>query len=57
MSLPVRSTRAAIAFLTRIPVGDELATDNESRWAPAYFQLVGAGVSQAAALAHMLRFP
>ncbi|MBW2241936.1 MAG: adenosylcobinamide-GDP ribazoletransferase [Deltaproteobacteria bacterium] len=57
MSLPVRATRAAIAFLTRVPVGSEPISDEESLWAPAYFPLVGAGVGLAAAIVHMSSFP
>lgn len=57
MSLPLRATRAAIAFLTRVPVGEVPVTDEESLWAPAYFPLVGAGLGCATALVHVSSFP
>ncbi len=38
---PVRALRAALVFLTRIPVGGFPYSDDEWRWAPAYFPLVG----------------
>jgi adenosylcobinamide-GDP ribazoletransferase len=41
-SLSVRSVRAAFVFLTRVPVGGTPYTDDEWRWAPAHFPLVGA---------------
>jgi adenosylcobinamide-GDP ribazoletransferase len=39
---PLRATRAAFVFLTRIPVGGFPYTDDEFRWAPAFFPVVGA---------------
>jgi adenosylcobinamide-GDP ribazoletransferase len=41
---PVRATRAAFIFLTRIPVGGFPYSDDEWRWAPAFFPLVGLAV-------------
>lgn len=38
---PVRPLRAAFVFLTRVPVGGFPYTDDEWRWAPAFFPLVG----------------
>jgi adenosylcobinamide-GDP ribazoletransferase len=38
---PVRALRAAFVFLTRIPVGGFPYTDDEWRWAPAFFPVVG----------------
>jgi adenosylcobinamide-GDP ribazoletransferase len=38
---PLRAVRAAFVFLTRIPVGGFPYTDDEWRWAPAWFPLVG----------------
>jgi len=38
---PVRALRAAFVFLTRIPVGGFPYSDDEWRWAPAFFPLVG----------------
>jgi len=38
---PLRALRAAFIFLTRIPVGGFPYVDDEWRWAPAYFPLVG----------------
>lgn len=43
-----RSVRAAFVFLTRIPVGGFPYTDDEWRWAPAHFPLVGAVVGAVA---------
>lgn len=45
---PLRSLRASFAFLTRVPVGGFPYSDDEWRWAPAYFPLVGAVVGAAA---------
>jgi adenosylcobinamide-GDP ribazoletransferase len=38
---PVRGVRAAVVFLTRVPVGGFPYTDADWRWAPAHFPLVG----------------
>ena len=38
---PVRAARAAFVFLTRIPVGGFPYSDDEWRWAPAFFPFVG----------------
>ena len=38
---PLRAARAAFVFLTRIPVGGFPYSDDEWRWAPAFFPLVG----------------
>ena len=38
---PVRGVRAAVVFLTRLPVGGFPYTPDEWRWAPAHFPLVG----------------
>jgi adenosylcobinamide-GDP ribazoletransferase len=37
----VRGVRAAFVFLTRVPVGGFPYTDDEWRWAPAHFPIVG----------------
>jgi adenosylcobinamide-GDP ribazoletransferase len=42
--------RAAIAFLTRIPVGAGPITQVELRWAPAAFPLIGGALGAASAL-------
>lgn len=57
MSLPLRATRAAVVFLTRIPVGGGAYSEEEWRWAPGFFPLVGAAVGLAAAAVHMASFP
>jgi adenosylcobinamide-GDP ribazoletransferase len=41
--------RAAFVFLTRIPVGGFPYTNEEWRWAPGYFPLVGAAIGALAA--------
>ncbi len=46
-----RGVRAAMCFLTRVPMGNVQLTDAEWRWAPAYFPLVGAGVGAVGAAA------
>jgi adenosylcobinamide-GDP ribazoletransferase len=38
---PVRGARAAFVFLTRLPVGGFPYADDDWRWAPAHFPLVG----------------
>ena len=55
MTLPaaVRGARAAVVFLTRIPLGGRYR-DADWRWAPAYFPAVGALVGVVAALAWTL---
>jgi len=55
MTLPaaLRGARAAVVFLTRIPLGGRYS-DADWQWAPAYFPLVGAAVGLAAALAWTL---
>jgi len=37
----IRAVRAAFAFLTRLPMGGCRETDEDLRWAPAHFPLVG----------------
>lgn len=44
MRSPFRATRAAVAFLTRVPVGGFPYAPEEWAWASAYFPLVGAFV-------------
>lgn len=44
MSSPLRALRAAVVFLTRVPVGGFPYTPDEWRWASAFFPLVGAAV-------------
>jgi adenosylcobinamide-GDP ribazoletransferase len=44
MTSPLRASRAAFVFLTRIPVGGFPYVAEEWRWASAYFPLVGAVV-------------
>jgi adenosylcobinamide-GDP ribazoletransferase len=51
---PVRGARAALAFLTRIPVGGFPYREADWRWAAAWFPAVGALVGGAAALAFHL---
>jgi adenosylcobinamide-GDP ribazoletransferase len=46
--LALRSLRAAFVFLTRLPVGGFPYQDDEWRWAPAFFPLVGALVGAVA---------
>jgi adenosylcobinamide-GDP ribazoletransferase len=46
--LALRSARAAFVFLTRLPVGGFPYQDDEWRWAPAHFPLVGAVVGAVA---------
>ena len=41
---PVRAARAAIVFLTRVPVGGGPYSDEEWRWSAARFPLVGAAI-------------
>jgi adenosylcobinamide-GDP ribazoletransferase len=48
---PVRGARAAVVFLTRVPVGGFPYRDADWRWAAAWFPLVGALVGSAAGLA------
>ena len=50
----VRALRAAVVFLTRIPVGGFPYRDAEWRWAAAWFPLVGALVGALAAAAAWL---
>lgn len=38
---PLRSARAAFAFLTRLPIGGHPYTEHEMSWSPAWFPLVG----------------
>ena len=42
LRLFLRSGRAAVTFLTRIPVGGFPYTDDEWRWASAWFPMIGA---------------
>jgi adenosylcobinamide-GDP ribazoletransferase len=44
MTSPLRATRAAFAFLTRVPLGGFPYEPAEWRWAPAYFPVVGAAL-------------
>ncbi len=44
---PVRALRAAFVFLTRLPVGGFPYTDDEWRWAPASFPVVGLALGTA----------
>lgn len=39
---PLGAFRAAVAFLTRVPVGAKPITQRDSAWAPAVFPLIGA---------------
>jgi adenosylcobinamide-GDP ribazoletransferase len=41
---PVAALRGAVAFLTRIPVGDQPISPRDLTWAPACFPLVGVGL-------------
>ena len=52
----MRAARAAIAFLTRIPVGGELTGEDVARGA-VFFPLVGAGVGAVAAGVALLAYP
>jgi adenosylcobinamide-GDP ribazoletransferase len=49
MTSPLRASRAAFVFLTRIPVGGFPYQPEEWRWASAFFPLVGATVGGIAA--------
>ena len=49
MTSPLRASRAAFVFLTRIPVGGFPYQPAEWRWASAFFPLVGAVVGAVAA--------
>src|SRR5206468_2954946 len=46
----LRGGRAAVTFLTRVPVGGFPFTAKEWRWCSAWFPLVGAGVGMGAAV-------
>jgi adenosylcobinamide-GDP ribazoletransferase len=50
----LRGIRAAVVFLTRVPVGGFPYRDEDWRWAPAWFPLVGAAVGALAAAAARL---
>jgi adenosylcobinamide-GDP ribazoletransferase len=52
----MRAARAAIAFLTRIPMGGELTGEDVARGA-VFFPLVGAGVGAVAAGVALLAYP
>lgn len=54
---PLRATRAAFVFLTRIPVGGRPFSAAEWRAAPAHFPAVGAAVALLAALVFALAAP
>ncbi|MEM9071152.1 MAG: adenosylcobinamide-GDP ribazoletransferase [Myxococcota bacterium] len=53
----LRGIRAAVVFLTRVPVGGFPYTTEEWRWATAHFPLVGALVGAASAVVWMLAAP
>ena len=56
MTSPLRASRAAFVFLTRIPVGGFPYVAEEWRWASAYFPLVGAVVGAfTSGVFHLLR--
>jgi adenosylcobinamide-GDP ribazoletransferase len=50
----VRAVRAAVVFLTRVPLGGFPYREAEWRWAPAWFPLVGAAVGAVAAVVSWL---
>ncbi len=54
---PLRGLRAALVFLTRIPVGGFPYSDDEWRWAPAHFPLVGLALGGIAAAVDRLLLP
>jgi len=54
---PLRATRAATTFLTRIPVGGFPFSEDERRWSPAYFPAVGAALGAAQALVFVVAAP
>lgn len=56
-SLPLRSIRASFTFLTRLPLGGFPYSDEEFRWAPAHFPLVGSVVGGLAALVFLAGEP
>lgn len=57
MPAPVRGVRAAFVFLTRVPVGGFPYSDDDFRWAPAHFPLVGLAVGAWGALVLVLAAP
>ena len=57
MNLMVRAMRAAVVFLTRIPIGGGPYSEEEWRWAPGFFPLVGAAIGLATATVHFVSFP
>jgi adenosylcobinamide-GDP ribazoletransferase len=54
---PVRGARAAFIFLTRLPVGGFPYSDDDWRWAGAYFPLVGIVVGAMVACVDRLLLP
>ncbi len=55
--MSLRSIRAAVGFLTRIPVGGDPFSRDELRWAPAHFPLVGAAVGSVVGLIYVATLP
>jgi adenosylcobinamide-GDP ribazoletransferase len=55
--LALRGARAAVVFLTRVPVGGHPYSSNEWAWAPAYFPLVGLALGGLLAVVHRLLWP
>jgi adenosylcobinamide-GDP ribazoletransferase len=56
-TLQLRSLRAALVFLTRIPMGGYPYTAQEWAWAPAYFPAVGLLVGALLAALHRVLWP
>jgi adenosylcobinamide-GDP ribazoletransferase len=54
---PARGARAAIVFLTRVPIGGGPYSDDEWRWSAAHFPLVGAALGALTAAADRLLLP
>jgi adenosylcobinamide-GDP ribazoletransferase len=54
---PLRGVRAAVVFLTRVPVGGSPYSAADWRWAAAHFPLVGAAVGAATGTATWLLAP
>lgn len=57
MHSQIRSLKAAWAFLTRVPVGGQPFSQEELRWAPAHFPLVGFGIGSILAAVFFLTRP
>lgn len=50
LGAPLGGLRAAVGFLTRLPIGARMPGEDELRWSTGFFPLVGAGLGLAQAL-------